>query len=122
MRILVADHDAAFAVPLSLALSRFGVVSLVQGGEAARTALLSRPAADIALYHVSLPGVDGYRLLQEIRSARPEMARRILFYTGNPNTATARGIAQLHVRPLLVKPFSMDRMKALLEEIAAEPL
>jgi DNA-binding NarL/FixJ family response regulator len=87
---------------------------------AARHALLARPEVDVALCNVELPSVDGYRLLQDLRSLRPAIARRIVFYTRNPGTMAARAIARLHVRPLLLEPFTLGRVAAVFQEVLAD--
>ena len=123
VHFLVADSDDTFAMPLSQRLRRLGSVSLVRSGNGARAALLSGfPPVTAALCAVDLPGIDGYRLLQEMRSLRADVARRLLFYTANPKTFAARAVAHLHVRPLLPKPFSLAQVETLLEEIKADAL
>ena len=116
MRILLADDDDTFALPLCRGLERLGDVGRVRDGEAARASLLASPTFDFALCHVDLPRLDGYRLLQEMRSLRPDAARRLVFYARSPDTLAARAVARLHVRPLLVVPFTMARIAAVFEE------
>lgn len=115
MRILVADDDDDFAMPLTRELAQLGDVTRVHDGEAARAALLATPF-DLALCEVNLPGLDGYRLLLEMRSMSPDTARRLVFYTSEAPSRAARAVRCIHVRPLLIKPITLVKIRAILAD------
>jgi hypothetical protein len=41
----------------------------------------------------------------------------LVFFARNPGTMAVRAIARLHVRPLLVEPFTLGRVAALFQEV-----
>ena len=61
----------------------------------------------------SLPDRSGLSLYEELASARPELAVRVIFSTG----ATTPEL-EATGRPLLQKPFELAQLRALVREVA----
>ncbi len=113
-RVLVVDDDPAIREVLAayLARERFEVLEAEDGLEALEKA----PRADLVILDLMLPGLDGWRVAQELRRDWPDLPILML---------TARGEEEERVRGLelgaddyVTKPFSprevVARVKALL--------
>jgi len=72
---------------------------------------------DLLLTDIGLPGLDGRRLAEAARMARPGL--KVLFMTGYANdAAAAHGF--LHTgMGIVTKPFSMDHLAARVRELLA---
>jgi two-component system, OmpR family, alkaline phosphatase synthesis response regulator PhoP len=123
-RVCVVEDDPAIRRGLvdSLTYAGYEVLECADGLEARRV-LLSADL-DLVLLDVVLPGVDGFELLPELRSARPTLPVIMV---------TARGSEEDRVRGLrtgaddyVVKPFSsselLARVEAVLRRSAERPL
>ncbi len=121
--ILVIEDDVAIRRGLCDALQFTGytVVECDRGDRGLEAALSDAP--DLVLLDVLLPGMEGFRVLQELRKARPRLPVIML---------TARGTEEDRVRGLkggaddyVVKPFSatelLARVEAVLRRSAERP-
>jgi signal transduction histidine kinase/CheY-like chemotaxis protein len=118
-RVLVVDDEPLVVASLYRVLSRrFDVVphtsarhalALVQAGE----------RFDAVLCDLTMPELSGATFYEEVRRARPEVARAIVFLTGGAFTdASQRFIASVP-NPRLAKPYDPTELIAALEERCA---
>ncbi|HEV2134607.1 MAG TPA: response regulator transcription factor [Terracidiphilus sp.] len=109
-RILIVDDDVALGKFLARELSRrnFQVQVCVDGAEA--RAELNRPAHDLVLLDLNLPGVDGMDLLNEVRAAWPQLPI-IVLTARNRTEDLVKGFEQ-GADDFLMKPFSLKELIA----------
>ncbi|HXH06240.1 MAG TPA: ATP-binding protein [Vicinamibacterales bacterium] len=117
---LIVEDDEAIRVLLVRLLERrgFRVVHAANGVEA--LAYLDAGAPDLVVCDLRMPRVNGIELYRRATAARPSVAGRFLFITGDaPNEEAARLVAAAGV-PLLQKPFSAAQLDAALSRVVAE--
>lgn len=115
MRILVIEDEPKLSQHITKALKRHNHESSARfdGAEGLQAALLESP--DLVVLDLSLPGLDGFSVLTQLREA--QCSSRVLILT-------ARGQVEDRVKGLkagaddyLAKPFSMDELMARIEAI-----
>jgi len=120
LRVLVVDDEPVLTELLSDLLKGVGhVVDHARDGRTALAMALERPW-DVILTDVKMPLLDGQGLYDQVCRARPEMAHRFIFSTGdlvNPETVAflrTTGCAYLS------KPFKLESVLDLVSR-AAQP-
>lgn len=71
---------------------------------------------DIVMVDIVLPGVDGYRLIQILRSYPELLHTRIIAMTGFSSEGAREGVLKLGANDFLEKPFETKRLKEKIEE------
>lgn len=106
-RILVVDDDAGVRRVLAAGLPRqgFTVSVAADGREAADLLGAGRPAVDVVLMDVRMPGRDGPATLTGLRARYPQV--RCCFMTGDPGGHSEEGLRLLDTGEVLHKPFTM---------------
>jgi CheY-like chemotaxis protein len=89
-------------------------VEVVIGGAEALRRLDEGLACDAVVCDVMMPDLGGLELREEIARRKPELARRVLFITGGPDTAEGARLAASGV-PWLEKPFDRAELLAAIE-------
>ncbi len=111
--ILLVDDD-----PLILELGRELLEHLGYRVETASDAaqaleVFQRQGADLVLLDYRLPGMDGYQLLQELRTLDAEV--RVLVATGLLSDREATRLRAGGVRGIIYKPFRLAELQRQLE-------
>jgi CheY-like chemotaxis protein len=104
-RVLIVDDEPALAEAMGRQLGdRFDVQLAHEGHEALRA--LERTAFDVVLCDVRLPGLSGMQLFEAAIAARPALAGRFVFVTGNALDPALMDFVERHDLRVLDKPFS----------------
>lgn len=116
MRVLIVEDNPSVAEGLSMLLEQAGIESSVVGlgAEAVAAAETTRP--DVVLLDVSLPDIDGTEVFDRLIARWPDLP--VVFASGHVEQA---GLGSRTGRPnvvLLRKPFALDELLDVLEEIA----
>lgn len=118
-RILVVDDDRFVLDALRLMLERLGYqVSLASDGiEALNVYFQQHP--DIVLTDLQMPRKDGLELIYELKSSAPHAVILAMSgtYAGSVNFCSMA--VALGAREVLVKPFSLDRLLAAIQDAEA---
>jgi PAS domain S-box-containing protein len=103
-RVLVVDDEVEIAQMVSEVLNRdHHEVSVACSGRQALEHLATHPA-DLILSDLRMPDLDGPGLHRELAAAAPDLARRMVFVTGDVLTPeTARFLAETSL-PVIEKP------------------
>lgn len=119
-RALVVDDEEPVALLLSRLLRELGhIPSVVTSGSAALELIRVNPF-DLVLTDVKMPGMSGFELYQTIQERDPDLAHRLVFVTGDTLTPTTQlRIAEIG-NPYLAKPFSIDRLEAVVQALLAQ--
>ena len=106
-RILVVDDDDGVRRFLAAGLPRegFDVWLAANGREAADLLRACRPAIDVVLMDVRMPGRDGPETLAALREQDPQV--RCCFMSGDLGGHTEDGLRRLGTGAVLRKPFTM---------------
>ena len=103
-----------------LALDGYQVDRAMNGREALELARRQRYAVIVS--DVRMPDVDGPALYYELRSARPELARRMVFVTGDIMSSETRRFLDETCLRYLEKPFTIDEFQTLVRDVlGSEP-
>jgi signal transduction histidine kinase/CheY-like chemotaxis protein len=118
VRLLLIDDEPMMLRLLKRLLGRREVVTA--GGGAEAIDLLGRDRAfDVILCDLQMPGQDGAAVYEALQRLQPELLDRFVFTTGGGVSARAREfLARVQPR-VLTKPFAIDELFALINEIAA---
>ncbi|HEY9228050.1 MAG TPA: response regulator transcription factor [Gemmatimonadaceae bacterium] len=121
-RILVVEDNADLAAGIEYNLSLEGYDVRVAGDGRAAISATTEFKPDLVLLDLMLPGVDGYRVLQEIRSGGSRVPVIILTARGE-EADKVRGF-RLDADQYVTKPFGilelLERVAALLRRSARE--
>ena len=116
-RVLVVDDEPAMRAAMSAFLRSEGhEVQVAASGTAAR-ALLETNEYDVVLLDLRMPGLGGEMLYRELCQRRPEMARRVVFVTGDLQSDAARGFLADAGRRVIGKPFQLDDLAAIVASV-----
>lgn len=103
VRMLVKDHDVEALADPMLALVR-----LDAGAD-----------YDVIFCDVTMPMLSGLDLYRRSIVARPELARRFVFVSGNGSDAVHEFLAQPEIRSLQ-KPFDTEMVRTTIARVLAE--
>ncbi len=118
-RILVVEDERALGRLLKEMLRELGC--RVQVCASAEKALAETVAGhyDLVIADLKLPGHSGSWLLEQLRRSQADLARRVLFITGDTISQTARRFLRASGRPVLAKPFHLRELTAAVENLLA---
>jgi two-component system NtrC family sensor kinase len=116
-RMMVIDDEEEILEVVGRILERLGhqVVTV----DSAETALdkIARQHYDLVICDVRMPGIGGQGLYQRLRSSHPDLARRIIFTTGDTVSRTTRAFLENVGTPYLSKPFMIEDLQRAMEEV-----
>lgn len=119
-RILVVENDPFILELLSDLLPRLGYGVDRAASAAAAMEKLGSESFDAVLLDIYLTDMDGRELYQKVSERSPQLAGRIIFMTGdlgNPKTAS---FIQATGNLSLEKPFTILRLKEVMERLFQE--
>ncbi|HJW72542.1 MAG TPA: response regulator [Geothrix sp.] len=121
-RALVVDDEPFLLECLVDALSAWGleVESCTRGDEAIEK--LGSGTFDLIVSDIRMPGLSGMELFDWLKTERPQMARRILYTTGDSFDAKTRGFLESTQVPYLGKPFDLKQLKQSMERLLETPM
>jgi signal transduction histidine kinase len=106
-RLLLVDDDAGVRSSLRRLLgTRWDVT--VAGGVDEALALVASQRFDLLLLDVMMPEGGGERLYRHVRAVDPELARRVVFYTGAVLDHATRDFLLGQPQPVLEKPLDLS--------------
>lgn len=115
--ILIVDDNIAFvlAISESLRFRGYSVSSAADGAEALRQADKKPP--DLVLLDIEMPGMDGLRFCQELRSNPRFHAIPVIFMSVRSELADKLAAYEVGADDYLVKPFDMLELSARLQAV-----
>jgi DNA-binding response OmpR family regulator len=115
-RILSVEDEPNIRQVCHRALTSQGYqVDFAQDGVAAES-LLMEADYDLLLVDIKTPVMDGKQLYYYIQKRYPELAGRVIFTTGDVINSDTQSFLEETGRPFLLKPFSLDELRALVRE------
>jgi PAS domain S-box-containing protein len=117
-RVLVVDDEPDIADVLAEILRLDGfTVDTASGGRGALE-LLDDATYELVISDLRMPDMDGPTLFRTLERTRPEVARRMLFVTGDTLSPDASAFVEASGVPVIEKPFDAQKIR----RIAAEQI
>jgi DNA-binding response OmpR family regulator len=118
-KILVVDDDEHILRSLSqyLELEDFAVVSASSGPEALE--LFAKENPDLLVLDVMMPGMDGFQVLEKLRSDPATAQVPVLMLTARDQHNDILKGYQMGATSYLVKPFNLDELVEAIREVFA---
>ncbi len=119
LRVLVVEDERVLVELLSEFLKSAGHrVDTAANGQIGLD-LAMRNDYDIVLTDLKMPGLDGQGLYEKLCAAKPDMARRFIFSTGDLVNPKVQTFFQVTGALYLSKPFKLESVLTLLDQIAS---
>ena len=120
-RVLIVDDNPDVAAMLAEMLGDAGYQ--VQTATSARAALLRVDAEpfDLILSDVRMPQMDGPAFYRDLAERHPDLARRVIFVTGDLLTTDAAEFLVQSGVPSLGKPFTLSELNDVVRRVLARP-
>ncbi|MCH8898374.1 MAG: response regulator, partial [Chloroflexi bacterium] len=117
--ILVVDDEAVFTDPLCRILSREGhVVEVARDGDEAWQAI-GKKKYDCILMDVRMPGMGGKELYRRIKGSDEELAKKVIFATGDTLNPETQDFLENTGNLWLGKPFTVEELEGKIQECLA---
>lgn len=117
-RMLVVDDEAAIRLALTGFFRSLGyVVDGAASGSEALT-LVERTEYDAILLDLRMPDMNGDVVYMRLHARTPALAERVVFITGDIQGDPARRFIQATGRPIVMKPFLLDDLAAIVAAAA----
>jgi two-component system NtrC family sensor kinase len=108
LRILVADDETPIREALSRFLEKSGhVVVAVDSGSGALAAARDQ-VFDAILLDIRMPDISGQEVFEQWQRERPELARRVVFLSGDIVGTDLQHFLSGSGQPFIAKPFDLD--------------
>jgi DNA-binding response OmpR family regulator len=120
--VLVIDDEASIRTTLRRYFARRRIeVDEAGDGAAALEKLLGADARDYAaiILDLRLPGMSGIDIYRRLASERPELARRLVFSTGDATSPEVSGFLRDSGCPVMEKPFELAELGRTVERLAS---
>jgi nitrogen-specific signal transduction histidine kinase/GAF domain-containing protein/CheY-like chemotaxis protein len=116
-RILVVDDELNMREVIADALAVRGhSVDAVEGGQAALEAIRRGPY-EVVISDLKMPEMDGQELYARLQKENPDLARRVIFTSGDSMSPETRAFLEGSGRPYLFKPFKVVDMVEQVEKL-----
>jgi DNA-binding NarL/FixJ family response regulator len=118
-RVIIADDHVIFRQGLLNLLKSAPDLSVIgeAGGGTETLDLILREKPDIAILDISMPGLDGFEILQKIQSM--EIATKVIFLTMHNETLTARRALQLKASGYVLKDNAFEDLLYAVKAVSA---
>jgi CheY-like chemotaxis protein len=109
-RLLVVDDEPGVIEVLQTVLREDGytVETAANGGEALEQ--LERAKYDLIISDLCMPGVDGETLYKNLQKSDPELAKRMIFVTGDTVSGKSRAFLEWTGNRWFSKPFDVEEL------------
>ena len=77
-------------------------------------------AYDMIISDVKMPQMDGRRLFEEVQRLRPELARRMVFSTGDLASGETRAFLEEVGVTAIAKPFDLEEVYRIVDQVLRE--
>jgi signal transduction histidine kinase/CheY-like chemotaxis protein len=111
LRVLLVEDDALVVSVVTRSLAGSNSVAVAPDG-AAGLRMAEPGAFDLLLCDLQMPGMGGLELYGRLASVRPDLARRVLFISGDTSSQATRAALEATGCPLLSKPFRPEELFA----------
>jgi len=119
-RILVVEDETTICELCRRILTGDGFeVDIAVNGKLAQD-MIEEQQYQLFLFDIKLPLVNGIELYQWLQEKHPQLAGRVIFATGSVMGEDTQNFLEQSGRPFLPKPFTADKLKAIIRETLEE--
>jgi PAS domain S-box-containing protein len=118
-RMLVIDDEPAMRAAVSGFLRSLGHEVHVAQSTAVGRALMAKNEYDVVLLDLRMPDEGGETFFRDLQERDPFHAQRVVFVTGDLQSAEARRFLNAAKRPVVGKPFQLDELADIIANVAA---
>lgn len=115
--VLVLEDEVDIAHLLARYIERLGHRVTVAHEASAALEAVAQASPDLLLTDLKMPGMNGREFYAALCDSRPELARRVVFVTGDIVSPDTQSFLRQTGRPHLAKPFSLDEVRSLVEQM-----
>jgi CheY-like chemotaxis protein len=72
---------------------------------------------DFILLDIKMPDMNGLELYRQLKKVKPEMAKRVLFVTGDVLEKTTSAFLRENNVPSITKPIDVEKLKQSIDKI-----
>lgn len=118
--LLVEDEDTLrTAIGRYLVRLGYEVVSAQDGTDA--LAQVGKRNFDLVLLDLRLPDMGGDDVYRRLLAERPEVAKRVLFMTGDLSRTVAADFVKSSGCPVIAKPFQLNDLQSMVSQLVPQP-
>ncbi len=114
-KILVIDDDARDRGLLAAVLEERGYEVILADNGGAGLMLCHRQTPDAVVLDLNMPGIDGRRLLQQLRILHPTLP--VVVFSGHSTEEVEQEMLNQGATALIQKAFSLDQLGSALQEV-----
>ena len=120
-KILIVEDDEKIALALSVRLKAHGFTVWVAGDGITAIAAAVRNGPDLILLDISLPGVNGFALVEQFRQLSETRETPIILTTASPDPELSKKALALGMSGVLRKPFEAEALASMVEKVFGRP-
>ena len=116
-RVLVVEDEPVISriCQRTLASEGFEVDTAINGLEAKK--MVNDKSYDFCLSDIRTPVMNGIELYRYLEQEHPELARRVIFTTGDVLSSNIDKFLEECKRPVLSKPFTPDQLRHMIKNV-----
>jgi PAS domain S-box-containing protein len=118
-RALVIDDEPQLGKTIQRALGQAYDTTIVTSGRRALEVLADDKEFAVIICDLLMPDVSGVDVFEQMQSLHPQLVERMVFITGGTFTEVTREFAETCQRPVLLKPFDVQALRELVDEVAS---
>jgi len=116
VKILIADDEEIIRKGLKKLLNNKGYTNIIETDDGKKVlSLLNEIPIDIYILDIKMPGVDGIKLLKEIKKIQNKS--KVIIITGHGNIENCREAFLFGASDFLTKPFDIEQLYNCLERV-----
>ncbi len=118
--VLIVEDEATTRASIRSQLRQIGISTILEAADGkAGLAELARTRPTLVLCDVHMKPVDGRQFLKMVRTVKVEWVKNIpiIFLTADANPDTVAFAKEFHVNGYLVKPISVNDLKARIDTV-----
>ena len=119
-RILIVDDEPAICQFCQRVLTEEGFeVDVAADGRVAQS-MIGKQDYELCLVDIKMPRMDGKELYAWLQETAPRITSRIVFTTGSAVGQETERFLQSSGRPILLKPFTTEELRAIVKKALTE--
>ena len=118
--ILMVDDNIRFGRTLSFILKRKGYSVTIATSSKEAITLVKEMTYSAILLDMKMPHMDGQQLFQHLEEKYPQLAKKVIFITGDIMREKSRDFLAASGQPSLFKPFNPDQLIKVLGSMLAD--